>query len=139
MAGLLSKASVAALVLAGCATSSTTPERTSTRPTAQRKATAAPKPEVATTVPDAGRAELTAMDQSNDPVDLRLTQDIRKALMGDGQLSFGSKNVQIISRDRRVTLRGAAGTPTEREIIVKYAVAVAGASSVDDRLDVSKP
>ena len=79
--------------------------------------------------------QLTAMDQSNDPEDLRLTQELRKQLVGDSSLSFTAKNVKIISRDGRVTLRGAV-SPEERTAIVNRARAVAGVSRVDDMLEV---
>lgn len=79
--------------------------------------------------------QLTAMDQSNDPEDLRLTQELRKQLVGDSSLSFTAKNVKIISRDGRVTLRGAV-SPEERTVIVNRARAVAGVSRVDDMLEV---
>ncbi len=78
---------------------------------------------------------LTAMDQSNDPEDLRLTQELRKQLINDSSLSFSAKNVKIISREGRVTLRGAV-SPEERTTIVNRAQAVAGVSRVDDMLEV---
>ena len=88
-----------------------------------------------TTTNDTPAPALTAMDQSNDPEDIRLTSEIRKLLMDDSQLSFSAKNVKIISRDRRVTLRGSV-TSGERAAIVSRAKSVAGVGRVDDMLEV---
>ena len=49
---------------------------------------------------------ITPMDQSNDPRDLQLTQDIRRALMADEPLSVTAKNIKIITTGGNVTLRG---------------------------------
>ena len=80
-------------------------------------------------------APLTAMDQSNDPEDIRLTAEIRRLLMDESGLSFSAKNVKIISRDRRVTLRGSV-TSDERATIVSRARSVAGVTKVDDLLEI---
>jgi hyperosmotically inducible periplasmic protein len=48
----------------------------------------------------------TATDQSNDPVDIKLTADIRKMVVKDDSLSMMAKNVKIIAIDGAVTLRG---------------------------------
>lgn len=127
-----------ALAIAGCANNAGT-ERGEAAP-ARRVARAAPKLEpVMPPPPDAGSpTALTAMDQSNAPEDVRLTRELRKVLMGDAQLSFGAKNVQIITRDGQMTLRGAVASVEERSIILRHAVTVAGPTSVDDHLDVAK-
>lgn len=127
-----------ALAIAGCANNTGT-ERREAAP-ARRVARAEPKIEpVKPPPPDAGSpTSLTAMDQSNAPDDVRLTRELRKALMGDGQLSFGAKNVQIITRDGQMTLRGAVASVEERSIILRHAVTVAGPTAVDDHLDVGK-
>jgi hypothetical protein len=50
----------------------------------------------------------TAMDQSNDPDDIKTTAEIRKLVVGDGSLSIRAKNVMIITIHGYVTLRGAS-------------------------------
>src|SRR5260221_10761472 len=46
---------------------------------------------------DRNGENVTAMDQSNRPEDVKLTTDIRRALMDDGSLSMEAKNIKIIT------------------------------------------
>src|SRR3989339_34555 len=48
---------------------------------------------------------LTPMDQMNNPSDLKITQEIRQALM-KGEFSMAAKNIKVITRNGTVTLRG---------------------------------
>ncbi|MGC4095248.1 MAG: pyridoxamine 5'-phosphate oxidase family protein [Polyangiaceae bacterium] len=84
---------------------------------------------------DQNGAEPTPMDQSNSERDLKLTQQIRRAVMGDDSLSFTAKN-EIISSEGRVTLRGPVNSRTERDTIDNYARRIAGERAVDDQLEV---
>lgn len=81
---------------------------------------------------------LTPMDQGNDKADIQLTQKIRQRLMADSSLSFTAKNVKIITVNGRVTLRGPAKTDAEHQSIVSQASAIAGASNVDDQIEVKQ-
>jgi osmotically-inducible protein OsmY len=76
------------------------------------------------------------MDQSNDPADLETTQSIRKALMSDDALSFGAKNVEIVTNGGVVTLRGLVKSGAEKSGIDQKARAWAGNNRVDDDLEV---
>jgi hyperosmotically inducible protein len=87
---------------------------------------------------DQGGATLTPMDQGKGDADLKMTQQIRKAVMGDGSLSFTAKNVKIITANGKVTLRGPVKTDQEHQAIVDSARKIAGASNVDDQLEVKK-
>jgi len=79
---------------------------------------------------------LTPMDQSEKGRDLRVTRRIRRALIKDESLSVDGKNIKIITMDGKVTLRGPVKSEKERAKIVASAKRIAGAASVDDRLQV---
>lgn len=81
---------------------------------------------------------VTPMDQGNNKTDLAITQQIRKAVVGDGALSFTAKNVKIITRDAKVTLRGPVKSDAERTSIEAKAKSVAGVASVDNQIEVKK-
>lgn len=82
------------------------------------------------------RPAATAMDQSSDPEDVKLTQQIRQALVKEPVLSFAAKNVTIITRDRRVMLKGPVNSSAERATVARLATGIAGPASVDDQLEV---
>lgn len=86
---------------------------------------------------DANSAALTPVDQGNGEVDLRITQQIRQAVMADNSLSFTAKNVKIITLNGSVTLRGPVNTAAERSAIDAAARKVAGAQ-VDNQIEVKK-
>lgn len=87
---------------------------------------------------DTNSAALTPMDQNNNQTDLKITQQIRQAVMADGSLSFTAKNVKIITQNGKVTLRGPVNSAQERDAIDAAARKVAGASQVDNQLEVKK-
>jgi hypothetical protein len=87
---------------------------------------------------DTNSAALTPMDQNNNQSDLKITQQIRQAVMADGSLSFTAKNVKIITQNGKVTLRGPVNSAQERDAIDAAARKVAGASQVDNQLEVKK-
>jgi hyperosmotically inducible protein len=80
----------------------------------------------------------TPMDQGNGSSDLKITQQIRQAVVADGSLSFTAKNVKIITQNGKVTLRGPVKTDQERSAIEASARKVAGDSNVDNQLEVKK-
>lgn len=86
---------------------------------------------------DRNDSTLTPMDQGESDGDVKMTQDIRRAVMDNDQLSFSAKNVKIITRNGKVTLRGTVPTSRERTAIQDAAKALAGASAVDNQLEVS--
>jgi len=79
---------------------------------------------------------LTPMDQGNNETDLKITQQIRKAVMGDKALSFTAKNVKIITVGGKVTLRGPVKSAQERTAIEDAARQVAGVTQVDNQIEV---
>lgn len=85
---------------------------------------------------DRDSANVTPMDQGNGEQDLEITQLIRKGVMSDDSLSFGAKNVKIITRGGHVTLRGPVNSAAEKETIFKTAVTHAGVGHVTNELEV---
>ena len=78
----------------------------------------------------------TAQSQSNAKADLDHLAEIRKSVTGDDTLSTGAKNVQIMTRNGTVILRGKVASTTEREAIERHARASAATVSVDDQIEV---
>jgi osmotically-inducible protein OsmY len=78
----------------------------------------------------------TSGDQSNSSADLKVTQDIRRALMKDSELSMTAKNIKIVTADGQVTLRGPVNTAQEKTKIAQIAKSAAGGAQVVDQLDV---
>ncbi len=77
----------------------------------------------------------TAEKQSNNQDDLTLTQKIRQAVM-KGSLSMDAKNVKIIARDGKVTLKGPVDSQQEKDTVANMAAEIAGKDKVDDQLEV---
>lgn len=87
---------------------------------------------------DRGSDTLTPLDQGNGEDDLKLTQAIRQAVMADKALSFTGKNVKIITKDGKVTLRGPVKTAEERAAIEADARRAAGSAPIDNQIEVKK-
>jgi osmotically-inducible protein OsmY len=77
-----------------------------------------------------------AADQSEAPADRDMTQHIRQAVMADDSLSSAAHNVKIITVGGRVTLRGPVDSDVERTSVQEKAQAIAGATNVDNQLEV---
>lgn len=78
---------------------------------------------------------LTPMDQMNNESDLKITQEIRQALMKD-EFSMDAKNIKVITRNGAVTLRGPVKTAAELEKISALVKAMPGIKSIDNQLQV---
>ena len=78
----------------------------------------------------------TSGDQSNSSADLKITQDIRQALMKDSELSTTAKNIKIITDNGQVTLRGPVKNAQEKAKIDQLARSAAGGAKIIDQLDV---
>ena len=84
---------------------------------------------------DRDSATLVPTDQGTSEADRKTTQQIRQALMKDNSLSFGAKNVKIITLNGKVTLRGPVNSEAERASIEAAARKVAGVTQVDNQLE----
>jgi hypothetical protein len=87
---------------------------------------------------DRSSAAQTPLDQRENESDLKITQQIRQAVMADDSLSFTAKNVKIITAGGKVTLRGTVKTDAERSAIEAAARKVAGERQVDNQIEVKK-
>ena len=81
----------------------------------------------------------TAEKQSNSKDDLAITQKIRQAVMKDASLSMNGKNVKIIAKEGKVTLKGPVDSQQEKDAIGSKAGEIAGKERVDNQLEVKTP
>jgi hyperosmotically inducible periplasmic protein len=77
----------------------------------------------------------TAVPQSKNEVDLRITQSIRRMLVDDESLST-AHYVKIVTVEGVVTLRGPVVSEEERTTIANKAIQVAGVRKVENQLEV---
>lgn len=78
----------------------------------------------------------TPPDQYENEVDQKITQNVRKALMADSNLSASTTNIKITTDDGMVTLRGVVASAAERKGIVAKAKSVVGVKELVDQLEV---
>jgi osmotically-inducible protein OsmY len=78
----------------------------------------------------------TADQAANNKSDVQIMQSIRKAVIADKSISMYGKNVTIISKDGKVTLRGPVHTAEESQNIAAKATAVVGQQNVTNMLSV---
>jgi hyperosmotically inducible protein len=90
----------------------------------------------AVNVRDRAPGAMTAGQQSNTKSDVRITRNIRRAVVKDHSLSMLAHNVKIVSANGRVTLRGPVNTEAEKIAIASKAQKIAGARNVDNQLEV---
>jgi hypothetical protein len=79
---------------------------------------------------------VTPMDQSGSRENVDITRRIRRALMNE-DLSFGAKNVLVITEDQRVVLKGTVSSPSEAERVRRVA-AMMTTKPIDDRMEVER-
>ena len=85
---------------------------------------------------DASGETQTSGDQSNKPEDIKITADIRRAVVAEKSLSMTAKNVKIITVDGMVTLRGPVKSAEEKAMIAKLAKSAAGKAKITNQLEV---
>jgi len=90
-------------------------------------------------VRDRDNATLTPADQAKgSDADVKMTQEIRKAVVDDGALSMNAHNVKIITLGGQVTLRGPVNSQAEKTKIASIAAQHAGgATKVTDQIEVA--
>lgn len=82
-------------------------------------------------------ATKTPLDQSQSAEDVKITAEIRKAILDDKSMSMNGQNVKIITdKSGVVTLRGPVDSQAEKDAIEAKAKAVAGVTRVDNQLEV---
>lgn len=83
------------------------------------------------------RADIpTPLDQSQSPEDIRISAEIRRAIMEDDTMSMNAQNCKIITANGVVTLRGVVASEQERSVIGARAQQIAGVLRVDNQLEI---
>ena len=88
-------------------------------------------------VRDRQDAAVTSGDQSNSQADLNITQEIRKTVIADKNLSTNAHNVKIITANGVVTLRGPVKNAAEKATIDTMAKNAAGVTRVDNQIEIA--
>lgn len=82
------------------------------------------------------RDNLNDADPNKSETDRQLTSRIRKSIVDDDALSTKAKNVEIISKNGAVTLRGPVSTAEEKSRVESHAQNSAGAKRVNSQIEV---
>ena len=82
---------------------------------------------------DRNQSEPTADQQKENTSDRQLTQQIRRAIVKDKNLSSDAHNVKIITQNGAVTLKGPVKSEEEKQAIESKAAEVAGAGKSEQR------
>jgi hyperosmotically inducible protein len=85
---------------------------------------------------DRSEGAATPVDQSNSAAAIQVTANIRRAVVGDKNLSTAAHNVKIITSGNTVTLRGPVDSAAEKDRIDALARQFAGGKDVLDQLTV---
>ncbi len=75
--------------------------------------------------------------QTNMASDLKITQQIRKSVIADKNLSAYAHNVKIVSVNGAVTLNGVVKSDHEKSVVVQKAQAIVGKDKVTNDLTVA--
>ncbi len=79
----------------------------------------------------------TPLDQSQSSADIKITADIRRAILATKDMSMNAQNCKIITeKSGLVTLRGVVDTQAEKDSIESIAKATVGVTKVDNQLEV---
>jgi osmotically-inducible protein OsmY len=85
---------------------------------------------------DRNASEATADNQKENQTDLKLTQEIRRAIVKDKSLSTYAHNVKIVAQGGMVTLKGPVRSDEEKQSIEAKAKQIAGDDKVTSELQV---
>jgi len=114
--------------------STTTPPESNPSPTPAPDNTARNKSDA----PGAPTVTKTPMDQSESAEHIKITADIRAAIIAMDGMSINAKNCKIITDSRGVvTLRGVVASQAEKDKIEAKARAFAGLTNVDNQLEIT--
>jgi hyperosmotically inducible protein len=104
---------------------------------AQQDSSQAPADNTKVNQRDRNQSEPTADQQKENTNDRQLTQQIRRAIVKDKNLSSDAHNVKIITQNGAVTLKGPVKSEEEKQAIESKAAEVAGAGKVNSELQVA--
>jgi hyperosmotically inducible protein len=88
-------------------------------------------------VRDRSGTTYTADNQSESSADRTLTQEIRRAIMDQSELSTNAKNIKIITIDANVILRGPVASEREKSLILNKIRQIKGINNLDDQLEIA--
>ena len=106
---------------------------------AQERTGAMPNDNTKSNKVNPSNSAMTADAQKNDSSDLTLTQQIRKNIMADKNLSTYAHNVKVVAIGGTVTLNGVVRSAEEKTKVSDIAVQVAGKDHVVDELKIAPP
>jgi hyperosmotically inducible protein len=86
---------------------------------------------------DRADGALTADQQKENATDREIARRIRAALTDDDTLSTYAKNVKVIVRDGKVTLKGPVRSAAEKTAVAAKAIEVAGKDRVVNNLSIA--
>ena len=81
--------------------------------------------------------ETTADQQKENTSDRDLAKQVRQSFVHDKSLSTYAHNVKVIAQGGKVTLKGPVQSEEEKNALGAKAAEIAGASNVDNQLDVT--
>lgn len=87
---------------------------------------------------DRNHTNLLPTDQGESESDLQTTAEIRRRIVDLSEISIAARNIKIITRDGKVTLRGPVATENERQTLERIARDVAGQDTVESQLEVTR-
>lgn len=87
---------------------------------------------------DGSQSKRTPVDQSESGDSIRITAEIRRAIMNDDSMSMNAQNCKVITDSAGVvTLRGVVNSQAEKDSVDAKARSVAGVTRVDNQLEVN--
>jgi hyperosmotically inducible protein len=89
-------------------------------------------------VVDRNNSTLTPLDQGNGEADLAMTRNIRTGIQQMEGLSVNARNIKVITRDGKVTLRGAVDSGAERAALSELARRYVTSGNIDNQLEVKQ-
>ena len=84
------------------------------------------------------KSDFSANNQPESEADRMISQRIREAVLADPELSSEAKNIVIITKNGIITFHGKVRSDRERSEILKKAQAIAGAKTINNKLEVSE-
>lgn len=88
---------------------------------------------------DTDPSQKSPLDQSNSAGSIKITAEIRRAILDDKSMSTNAQNCKVITDSAgAVTLRGPVASQAEKDAIESKAKAVAGVTSVVNELEVKQ-
>ena len=80
----------------------------------------------------------TADNQANSKADRQTTAKIRKAIVGEKDLSTYAHNIKVITVNGQVTLKGPVQTEDEKQKVASLAASVVPSEKIDNELTVKQ-